>query len=215
MKFMTKDVVYVRLRISIPSSKWLAQISKSYPHLQVKILSNYLIDINTGIILLKIEGIINNDFNSILIDNKLALSHQILFSRNNFSLINVKENDPWVLNTLIKTELLFTYPIVVKDAKLNVDIIAQRKRVDSFLNELEKRKIQVEIRSIGHYQKEIVLSNQQKQILKKAYNLGYFEIPRRISLTNFAKKLEISPSALSESLRRINKKLAQNFLDKY
>ena len=210
---MVEDVVYVKLRISIPIIKWLAQITKNYPNLSFKILSNYLLDRNTGILLLQVEGLCIKEFNSDLNLNKLALSQQILFSGNDFIIVNIKENDPWVLNTLIKTELLFTYPIIVKDAKLNVDIIAERNKVDHFLDELEKRGIQVEIRSIGYYQKKVVLTKKQKKILKQAYNLGYFEIPRKLSLTNFAKKLKISPSALSETIRRINRKLAQNFLD--
>ena len=150
---MVEDVVYVKLKISIPKNKWLAQITKNYPNLVFKILSNYLLDRNTGILLLQIEGLNIKDFNSDLKHNKLALSQQILFSGNDFIIVNVKEDDPWVLNTLIKTELLLTYPIIVKDAKLNVDIIAERKKIDHFLNELEKRGIQVEIRSIGYYQK--------------------------------------------------------------
>jgi len=210
---MVKDVVYVKLRISIPKSKWLAQITKNYPNLIIKILSNYLLDKNTGFLLLQIEGVNIKGFNSDLQHDKLALSQQILFSGNDFIIINVKEDDPWVLNTLIKTELLFTYPIIVKDAKLNVDIIAERKKIDHFLNELEKRGIQVEIRSIGYYQKKVILTKKQKEVLKKAYKFGYFEIPRKISLTHFAKKLQISPSALSETIRRINQKLTQNFLE--
>ncbi|MHA1932025.1 MAG: helix-turn-helix domain-containing protein [Promethearchaeota archaeon] len=210
---MVEDVVYVKLRISIPKRKWLAQITNNYPNLIFKILSNYLLDRNTGILLLQIEGLDVKNFNFNSQHDRLTLSQQILFSGNDFIIINVKENDPWVLNTLIKTELLFTYPIIVKDSKLNVDIIAERKKIDYFLNELEKRGIQVEIRSIGYYQKKVILTNKQREILKKAYNFGYFEIPRKISLTNFAKKLQISPSALSETIRRINQKLTQNFLD--
>ena len=209
---MVEDIVYVQLRISIPLSKWLAQITKNFPDLIFKILSNYLLDRNTGILLLQIEGLNIKEFNSDLKLNKLALSQQILYSGNDFIIINVKENDPWVLNTLIKTELLFTYPIIVKDSKLNVDIIAERKKIDQFLNEIEKKRIHVEIRSIGYYQKKVILTKKQKEILKKAYEFGYFEIPRKISLTQFAKKLRISPSALSETIRRINKKLTQNFL---
>ncbi len=105
---MVEDVVYVKLEISIPKSKWLAQINRNYPDLVFKILSNNLLDRNTGILLLQIEGLNIKDFNSDLKNNKLALSQQILFSGNDFIIVNVKEDDPWVLNTLIKTELLLT-----------------------------------------------------------------------------------------------------------
>ena len=129
---MVEDVVHLKSKIAIPKGKWLAQITKNYPNLTFKILSNYLLDKNTGILFIQIEGLNIRKFYSELKLDKLALSQQILFSGNDFIIINVKEDDPWVLNTLIKTELLFTYPIVVKEAKLNVEIIAERKKIDYF-----------------------------------------------------------------------------------
>jgi len=77
---------------------------------------------------------------------------------------------------------------------------------------LDAQKIKYSIKSVGYFRPIPLLTKNQIDILNLAVKLGYFEIPRKITLTNFAERLEISPSALSETMRRINYKLAKNYL---
>jgi predicted DNA binding protein len=51
------------------------------------------------------------------------------------------------------------------------------------------------------------LTDPQREALRTAYELGYFEIPRRTSLESVAAELDISASSASERLRR-----AQSYL---
>ena len=77
---------------------------------------------------------------------------------------------------------------------------------------LEKKGIRAVIKSIGYYDKSTLLTERQHEILTIASKNGYFEIPRKITLSEFATTLHISKSALSETMRRIYKRLAENFL---
>jgi predicted DNA binding protein len=54
------------------------------------------------------------------------------------------------------------------------------------------------------------LTDTQHRALKRAVELGYYEIPRRITLEELAADLEISHQALSECLRRANRTLVTN-----
>ncbi len=46
------------------------------------------------------------------------------------------------------------------------------------------------------------LTNPQREALRTAYEMGHYEIPQSASLESVADELEISPSSLSERLRR-------------
>ncbi|MFC7133205.1 helix-turn-helix domain-containing protein [Salinibaculum marinum] len=46
------------------------------------------------------------------------------------------------------------------------------------------------------------LSDEQRDALVTAYERGFFEIPRRVTLTELAESMDISDSALSQRLRR-------------
>lgn len=49
---------------------------------------------------------------------------------------------------------------------------------------------------------DTVLTEEQRQVLQTAYELGYFEIPRDASMADVAAALDLSSQAVSERLRR-------------
>jgi hypothetical protein len=57
-----------------------------------------------------------------------------------------------------------------------------------------------------------VLSETQHELLSRAMAAGYFAVPRGITLTDLAKKLDRSKSSVSESLALIEKKLLESAL---
>jgi hypothetical protein len=206
---MASDIVEFRFKIDVPQTKWLYKLNKRYNQLEFNILSNYLIDEKNGNTLFEIKGSLLDKF---IIDFKSIVpitSFLILHYGGDFLLINVRIRDPWILNALVKTKLLLIYPLGVKNGKINISAISERKKVNFFLAELEEKNINFQIIKIGQYQHQKVLTNPQAKLLKILYQNGYYEIPRQISLTNLAGKLKISPSALSESIRRLHKKMAR------
>jgi predicted DNA binding protein len=210
---MSQDIVQIKLSIDIPQDKWLATFNKKYPELNFQILSNFLIGENTGITSFQIRGASVKQFISDFKDSLAKKSSQILFEGENLVILNVKEVDPWILNTLVKTELLVSYPVLVKKGKIRMEAITNRSKVDKFLTQLKKKDIGAKIERIGYYYKSTLLTQRQNEIVNLAYEKGFFNIPRNISLSLFAKDLKISKSALSETLRRIFKKLANNYLN--
>ncbi|TKJ23874.1 MAG: hypothetical protein CEE43_01550 [Promethearchaeota archaeon Loki_b32] len=209
---MSQDIVQIKLKIDIPQDKWLAKLNKKYPELNFYILSKFLIDDKTGLTLYQINGPSVTRFISDFKEKSTKISSQILFEGEELVLFNVKVVDPWILNALVKTELLIIYPILVKAGKIRIEAITDRFKVDHFMIQLEKNGIKAAIESIGYYYKSALLTSRQNEILNIASKNGYFDIPRRISLTEFAKTLHISKSALSETMRRIYKRLAESYL---
>jgi len=210
---MSQDIVQIKLSIEIPQDKWLATFNKKYPELNFHILSNILIRENIGITSFQIRG---SSVMRFITDFKKKITEktvQILYESEDRVILNVKEVDPWILNTLVKTELLISYPVLVKGGKIKIEAITNRSKVDRFLTQLKKKNIKAKIERIGYYYKSTLLTQRQNEILNLAYQNGHFNIPRSVSLTEFAKDLNISKSALSETLRRIFKKLANNHIN--
>jgi predicted DNA binding protein len=210
---VSQDIVQIRLEIDIPQEKWLFKFNEKYPELNFNILSKFLIEENVGLTLFQIRGVSIKQFISDFKGHINKASSTILFEGADLVILNLKVVDPWILNTLIKTELLILYPILVKDGKLQIEAITNRFKVDDFLAELERKNIRATIKNIGYDFKSSLLTQRQYEILKVANSNGYFEIPRKISLTEFANNLNISKSALSETLRRIFKRLSENYIN--
>ncbi|MCL5731381.1 MAG: helix-turn-helix domain-containing protein [Candidatus Thermoplasmatota archaeon] len=56
------------------------------------------------------------------------------------------------------------------------------------------------------------LTERQNEILTIAYNEGYFDLERKASMTEIAKKLGISTPTMEEIIRRAMKKLVERYL---
>ena len=56
------------------------------------------------------------------------------------------------------------------------------------------------------------LTHRQLQVLETAYEMGYFERPRRANATEIAAKLDITPSTFSEHLAATTTKILEDFL---
>ncbi len=54
------------------------------------------------------------------------------------------------------------------------------------------------------------LTRAQERVLQIAYDLGYFDIPKKIDLARLAKRLEISKATLDIMLRRAQRKIIAN-----
>ena len=209
---MSQDIVQIKVSIEIPQNKWLATFNKKYPELNFHILSSILTGESSGITSFQIRGSSMKQFISDFKEKFAKKTSQILYEGEDLVILNVKENDPWILNTLVKTELLISYPVLVEGGKIRIEAITNRSKVDKFLTQLKKKDIKAKLIRIGYFYKSTLLTQRQNEILNFAYQKGYFNIPRSVSLTEFAKDLNISKSALSETLRRIFKKLAKNYL---
>ncbi len=211
-EIMATDIVQIKLEIKIPDSKWLSMINRKFFNLQISILSKYLIGENFGITLFEIRGrgldVFIKELKGILIPD----SFHILFEAEDLLILNVRTRDPWILAALVKNELLLRYPLTIKEGIIMIETITPRDKLDTFLNDLEKNKIDFKIISIGHYQSSALISEKQRNILRTIYDEGYYEVPRKRSLTSLSRLFNISPSALSESIRRIHKRLVKIIL---
>ena len=84
--------------------------------------------------------------------------------------------------------------------------------VPTLLNRLSKDGVNYRVKGIGPFSPGVGLTQRQLGILKSALEMGFYDFPRRITLTVLAEKLGIKPSTLSEILRAAEKNVVGSFL---
>lgn len=70
----------------------------------------------------------------------------------------------------------------------------------------------VDVEKISVLRTASELTVAQEKVLQMAYELGYYEIPRKITLDKLAKRLEISKATLDVMLRRAQRKLVASHI---
>ncbi len=102
---------------------------------------------------------------------------------------------------LANSECFLTDATATEGGGLEWRLLAPRRAsVQSLVAALRKRKIPVELQSLRSVKGAGNLTDRQARVLSLAYELGYFEFPKKIGLAELAKKLGVSTAALSETL---------------
>ena len=210
---MSDEVVQLNFSLSIPQDKWLAKTSITHPELQFNLLSMLPLSSNQGNTLLQIKGLNLDKFWDEFKKVHENQNYNLIFQDDNSLLFNMVIADPWVLKTIFDAQLHLRFPIVIHNGKISIELIGSRGKIDQLLNKNKNwKEVEISIKQVKKYCPDTLLTPRQLEILGKSLLNGFFDIPRKKSLSDLAKDIGISPSALSENIRRINKKLAEHYI---
>ncbi len=109
---------------------------------------------------------------------------------------------------LANSECFLTDATATEGGGLEWRLLAPRRAaVEDLVKTLKGRGISVELAAIKSVKGSGSLTDRQARVLSLAYQLGYFEFPKKIGLSELAKKLGVSKSSLSETLRTGEEKI--------
>jgi predicted DNA binding protein len=98
-------------------------------------------------------------------------------------------------------------------------LFPRREGVSEAVSDFQERDARIDVRRMVEAEADeglemtATLTDPQREAIAEAYQQGYYDVPREISLEELAGELEISHQALSERLRRANRVLASEQLD--
>ena len=202
-----------RIKIKFPDKIWISVIFKKFPDVKMDISYFLPYDLEKSIGNSIVE-ILHHDLNSIIevIKNHPSVFEFNLLEQNeNRIKFNVKTKDPYLLYAVIQCGVLVNFPINVRDGYAYWRLISSRDRIDKLLTLFEEKGVKFELLRIGKAPYDLdddatKLTLEESKVLDKAIEMGFFEIPRKISLEELANNLGKSKSALSVMLRKIIKK---------
>lgn len=114
--------------------------------------------------------------------------------------------------------ILPTYPFHLKDGVETLLVASTRERVRNLLSELQKSNPGVTIHSISHRgiaEAEALLTPRQADVFRTAMSSGYWDVPRRASLTDLATVLNVAKSTLHETIAQIENRLLHEVREEY
>lgn len=111
----------------------------------------------------------------------------------------------------------FFQPIEIQDGKIKISFIGSIRQVKSFISSLKDLGIHFKITSLTDQNFSPTsplnkLTEKQRKILLMAYKQGYYDVPRKITSKQLAKKMGISDATLIEHLRKTQQRLLMTIL---
>jgi hypothetical protein len=108
--------------------------------------------------------------------------------------------------------------IICLDCPLNAEgqpaswkfIVRRSSDLRKILSKLDQEGVAARVEDMSPLTKKTTLTGRQKEIVATAVAKGFFEFPRKISLTDLSHLVGVKPSTLSEILRSAERRIIEN-----
>ncbi|KKM75789.1 hypothetical protein LCGC14_1386610 [marine sediment metagenome] len=202
-----------RVKIKFPDQLWISEVFRKFPDIKMEIAHflPYDLEKSIGNSIIEIMHYQLDPVINLIQNHPSVFEFSVLEKEENKIKINVKTKDPLLLYAIIKCGVLVNFPVRVQEGFAFWRLVSSRDRIDRLLSIFEEKKINFQLLRIGNSPYTIddnknKLTLDESNILETAISLGFFEVPRNISLEELANRLGKSKSSLSVMLRKIIKK---------
>ena len=118
---------------------------------------------------------------------------------------------------LVKTGGYFVSPLEFRDGRARIAFLGNARQVRSLLQTMKRAKIEHRVLALtdATFPPDSPLQGlTRKQLLtiRSALELGYFDVPRRVSSEDLGERLRLDPSTLNIHLRKAQKKILSEVL---
>ena len=131
------------------------------------------------------------------------------------SIYRISYRNPPIIYLYRKLRLPLHFPFQIQAGFIRWEVVARRSEFDAVLE--YARKVDPDFRLLSIRRRPLrshlpVLTETQQLLLNQAMAAGYFAVPRAITLTDLARRLNRSKSSVSEAIAVIERKLLESAL---
>jgi predicted DNA binding protein len=201
----------MKLELRIPPKIWYGEFTRKHPELVVEQTNTMSVGSNDTLGEYEIYGP-PVDWTNEIAASSGVIEVESLDARPAYGRYQVRYRRSSLLALQTKFEVLARYPRTAKNGILECELIARRSHMRRAVEALAKAGNEPRLISLHRdslRSVRLTLTPVQSALLRQALVLGYFEVPRGITLTQLAKKVSRSKSSVSRTLAVVERKLVE------
>ncbi|NOR38929.1 MAG: hypothetical protein GQ580_05000 [Candidatus Thorarchaeota archaeon] len=129
----------------------------------------------------------------------------------------IQPDTPSIYETVLESSCMTRLPVIIQRGVQEHTILApSREAFRNMLNSLKARFSQVQLRHVRSYASGLPKHNltlKQMDAMIIAFSSGYYDIPRRITVTEMSERMGIKRVAMQERLRRAERTIMSDFVE--
>jgi predicted DNA binding protein len=203
-----------RLRIRLPPSAWAASFSRDNPDVAVVILSRHDLDRRRSLTEVRLHVPGPGPWMEEVRALPLVEDVELLSREPTSFQFRVVHRTSVIVPIFRELQLERRFPFTIRGGEASWVVVAPEGKLRTLIVRLRERAPAVTLESVRHsalHQPVGPLTPRQSDLLHRAIAAGYFEIPRKVTLTELARILDLAPSTLSEGLAVVEKKLVEQW----
>lgn len=206
-----------KLRISIPDTTWIHDVSVEYPETTFRVIA-VMSGEGSGIALLEIR---TPDPVPIIVAIERrddVTDFDLLWKRDETTTVQVETTDPLLLFPILKAGIPLQTPFEITDGTATWEITTSSERLSGLGEGLDEAGVEFDIDFVHDEPPdptEGLLTDRQREVLLAAIEQGYYDTPRRTTLTEVSESLDVSKATGSDVLHRVEGKVLKWFVEEY
>jgi hypothetical protein len=202
-----------RLLVDLPDGPWIADVSREFPDAGFRVLAAVPGE-SAGFALVRVTA---RDADAVLsaMEGHDALTAVSVMARGDGVVTARVETDaPLLLLAAKRSGLPIEMPLDIEDGVAEVEVTGEHERVAEMGRRLREVGLEFEVERVRQRVNPArLLTDRQQELLLAAVDLGYYDVPRRATLTEVADHVGIAKSTCSETLQRVQRTVIREFVD--
>ena len=203
---------YAKLTIDLPEMIWIGEVSREFPSTTFRVLSAVPSG-ETGFGLLEIES---DSLPAVIaaVESRDGITSLRVMQRSGDTAITQFETDePLLLLSIRESGAPLELPLTIRDGEALVELTASRDRLSEFGTQLETFGMSYTLNQVyDATEQPELLTDQQRELLVTAVELGYYDTPRECTLTELADEMELAKSTASVTLHRAEEAVVKEYV---
>lgn len=196
----------------LPEGAWVRTFSIDHPEVRLEVLNRLALEAGKTLTEIRLHGPVATDWAEEISGLPGVRTVEALGPAGSVTDLRVVHRaspfTPWFQ----ELRLLRRFPFPIERGFATWTVVGPEDRVRRLLARLTAKAPGTTVESVRHDARRGPgrLTDRQREVFRRAMAAGYFEVPRRISLTELAHTLGLALSSLSEALAIIEKKLLED-----
>ncbi len=196
----------IRLEVRLPEGHWAGDVTRSHPSAVLRIEEHMPLQKGRGTARASCSEPINAT-----VGHHPGVEEVRSFGKQSF-VVDIIAGGGGFLKPLLKVGVIPQTPFEVRDGWVDWTISCAGSKVRDLLNEFKAAEIPHRLVSTRGVT-ERLLTPRQRFVFDTATQSGFYDVPRRINLTQLAAQLNVAKSTLSAQLQRIESTVVHAFAD--
>lgn len=195
---------------------WVYEVSKKYPDTVFRVVSA-LPGGDHGVGVVEVDGEGYEDALNDIPEHETVSDIEVLWKEKNEkkSLVQVQTDKHLILQKASRSGVPMEMPFEIQDGVGEWSLRTSHDSLSKLGSVFDTMGMEYTIDYVRDVEDEgDLLTDKQREVVNKAHELGYYDTPREVSLSEVAEQLDIAKSTCSEMLHRAEGKIMSEFLEK-
>lgn len=206
-----------KLRVSIPEEAWIHDVSVEDPDTTFRVIA-VLSGEDSGVVLLEIQTADPVPIITYMEGRDDLTDFDLLWKQDDTTMVQVETTNPLLLFPVLKAGIPLQTPFEIADGTATWEITTSSERLSALGTRLDQADIEFGIAYVHDEPSGSVdnlLTDRQREVLLRAAEQGYYDTPRRATLTEVSDSLGIAKATGSDVLHRAEGNVLKWFIEEH